>query len=120
VVRVKTLAGELPATHGPPLSHWNTPDIARRVRQSGLAATSSASTIRRWLHEDAIGPWYHRSWIFPRDPQLVTKAGRILDLHARTWGGKPLKSDEFVIRAGEKTGIQARRSIHGAGVRRTI
>jgi hypothetical protein len=112
VVQVKALACELPATHGLPLSHWNSPDIARQVRQSGLVATISGSTIWRWLHRDAIRPWYHRSWIFPRDPQFVPKAGRILDLYARTCDGKPLQSDEFVISADEKTSIQARRRIH--------
>ena len=112
VVQVKALACELPATHGLPLSHWSTPDIAQQVCQSGLVATISGSTIWRWLHQDAIRPWYHRSWIFPRDPQFVTKAGRVLDLYGRTWGGKPLQSDEFVISADEKTSIQARRRIH--------
>ena len=60
------------------------------------------------MHQDAIRPWYHRSWIFPRDPNFATKAGRILDLYERTWQGKPLKGDEFVISADEKTSIQAR------------
>lgn len=80
--------------------------------QSGLVASISGSTIWRWLHQDAIRPWYHRSWIFPRDPNFPTKAGRILDLYARTWDGKPLLRDEFVISADEKTSIQARHRIH--------
>ena len=99
VVQVKALACELPATHGLPLSRWNTPDITRQVRQCGLVATISDSTIWRWLHQDAIRPWYHRSWIFPRDPLFAVKAGRILDLYARAWHGRPLKQDEFVISA---------------------
>ena len=53
-------------------------------------------------------PWQHRTWIFPRDPEFATKAARILDLYARHWQGKRLKSDEFVISADEKTSIQAR------------
>jgi hypothetical protein len=114
VVQVKALACELPATSGVPLSHWNTPDIARHVRQAGLAATISGSTIWRWLHQDAIRPWYHRTWIFPRDPHFATKAGRILDLYARTWNGQPLRQDEFVISADEKTSIQARRRLHAS------
>src|SRR5438309_10374786 len=44
----------------------------------------------------------HRTWIFPRYPEFATKAGRILDLYARHWQGKRLKSDEFVISADEK------------------
>ena len=75
-------------------------------------ASISGSTLWRWLHEDAIRPWYHRSWIFPRDPQFATKAGQVLDLYAREWKGKALKDDEFVISADEKTSIQARRRKH--------
>jgi hypothetical protein len=111
-VQVKALACELPATYDLPLSHWSTPDITRQVCRSGLVATISDSTIWRWLHQDAIRPWYHRCWIFPRDPQFALKAGRILDLYAREWKGKPLKADEFVISADEKTSTQARRRIH--------
>jgi hypothetical protein len=102
----------LPAAHGVPLSRWSTPAIARQVCQSGLTASISGSTIWRWLHQDAIRPWYHRCWIFPRDPEFALKAGRILDLYERTFNGKPLQDDEFVISADEKTSIQARRRIH--------
>jgi hypothetical protein len=97
-----------------PLSRWSTTDLAREARQSGLVASikSSGSTLWRWLHRDAIRPWYHRSRIFPRDLNFAEKAGRLLDLYAREWQGKPLKDDEFVISADEKTSIQARRRKH--------
>ena len=98
--------------HALPLSRWSTTDLAREVCQSGLVASISGSTLWRWLHLDAIRPWYHRSWIFPRDPNFAEKAGRILDLYARVWEGKPLQDDEFVISADEKTSIQARRRKH--------
>ena len=111
-MQVKAFACELPAAHGVPLSRWSTADIAHQVCQSGLTASISGSTIWRWLHQDAIRPWYHRCWIFPRDPDFAAKAGRILDLYERTWNGKPLQDDEFVISADEKTSIQARRRIH--------
>ena len=74
----------------------------------GIVATISDKTVWRWLNEDAIRPWQHRNWIFPRDPDFAAKAGRILDLYAREWQGMPLQSDEFVISADEKTSIQAR------------
>jgi hypothetical protein len=112
VVQVKALACELPATHGIPLSRWSTQDLVQQVQQSGLVASVSGSTLWRWPHEDAIGPWYHRSWVFPRDPEFAAKAGRVLDLHARQWQGKALRDDEFVISADEKTSIQARRRKH--------
>lgn len=83
VVQVKALACELPATPVGPLSRWSSPDIARHVCDSGLVASISGSTIWRWLHQDAIRPWYHRSWIFPRDPNSAAKANRVLDLYGR-------------------------------------
>ena len=44
--------------------------------------------VRRWLAADAIKPWRHRSWIFPRDPDFAAKAARVLDLYARVWEGR--------------------------------
>ena len=108
VVQVKALACELPARSGVPLAHWTTADLAAAARASGLVATLSTSTVWRWLHADALRPWQHRCWIFPRDPDFATKAGRILDLYARGWEGQALRDDEFVLSADEKTSIQAR------------
>jgi DDE superfamily endonuclease len=68
---------------------------------------ASASTLWRWLHEDAIKPWQTRSWIFPRDPDFAQKAGRVLDLYARIFDGKRLRPDEYVICADEKSQLQA-------------
>src|SRR5512136_191379 len=112
VVQVKALACELPARHGQPLARWSVAALAAATRRSGLVATISDSTVWRWLHADAIRPWQHRCWIFPRDPDFAAKAGRVLDLYQRQWEGQPLQDDEFVISADEKTSIQARRRIH--------
>jgi len=112
VVQVKALACERPATLGLPLSRFSVADVAQQVRQSGLVATISDSTVWRWLHADAIRPWQHRCWIFPRDPEFAVKAGRILDLYQRRWQGKLLRDDEFVLSTDEKTSIQARARIH--------
>lgn len=112
VVQVKALACELPATHGVPLARWSLDELTRHVCQSGLVAQLSQATLWRWLHEDAIRPWQHRCWIFPRDPDFAAKAGRILDLYQRQWQGQPLTEDEFVISADEKTSIQARHRLH--------
>ena len=63
-----------------------------------LAVTdASASTVWRWLHEDAIKPWQQQCWIYRRDPEFAVKAGRALDLYARVFEGKRLRSDEYVI-----------------------
>lgn len=108
VVAVKAIACELPARLGLPLSRLQVPDIQAEVISRGLVASISDMTIWRWLAEDAIKPWTHRSWIFPRDPEFEPKAARVLDLYAREFEAVELRSDEFVISADEKTSIQAR------------
>lgn len=112
VVQIKALACELPATLQVPLSRFSVADVAYQARHSGLVATISDSTVWRWLNQDAIRPWQHRCWIFPRDPHFAVKAGRILDLYERVWEGQPLQEDEFVLSADEKTSIQARSRLH--------
>jgi transposase len=112
VAEVKALACELPAASGTPLARWTCPELARYAAASGIVAAVSASTVRRWLAGDALKPWQHRSWIFPRDPHFALKAGRVLDLYQRTWEGEPLSGDEYVLSADEKPGVQARMRIH--------
>jgi len=112
VTQVKALACELPATSGVALARWSCPDLAREVVGRGITTAVSASTIRRWLAEDALKPWQHRSWIFPRDPHFALKASRVLDLYQREWEGEPLSQDEYVLSADEKPGVQARMRIH--------
>ena len=109
---IKALACELPAASGRPLSRWQCPDLARAAVEQGIVASISGTTVWRWLSADAIKPWQHRSWIFPRDPDFAVKAGRVLDLYARRWQDKPLKPDEYVISTDEKTSIQARCRCH--------
>ena len=109
---MKALACELPSRLGVPLSRLHVPDIAAEVVARGLVAEISGTTIWRWLSEDAIRPWKCRSRIFPRDPLFEAKAGRVLDLYAREWEGKPLGKKDFVVSADEKTSIQARVRCH--------
>ncbi len=107
VAEVKALACTLPAETGAPLSRWSSTDLAAEVITRGIAETISAATVRRWLAGDAIKPWQHRSWIFPRDPDFAIKAARVLDLYARQWEGQPLGPDDYVISADEKSQLQA-------------
>ncbi len=72
----------------------------------------SESTIWRLLDRDAIKPWRYRSWLYPRDPQFLEKAGPVLDLYAGCWQGQPLHAEDWVISADEKTSIQARQRCH--------
>jgi transposase len=110
--QVKALACELPADRGIPLSRFSHADLAAEAVDVGVVEDISASTVRRWLRRDAIRPWRHQSWIFPRDPDFASKAGRVLDLYARTWRGEALGPDDYVISADEKTSVQARCRCH--------
>jgi transposase len=110
--QVKAIACELPAYRGIPLSRFSHADLAAEAVDVGVVDDISASTVRRWLRGDAIRPWRHQSWIFPRDPDFAGKAGRVLDLYARTWQGEALGPDDYVISADEKTSVQARCRCH--------
>ena len=106
------MACELPAKLGLPLSRFSRAELRRHVLSAGIVAEISGVTIWRWLREDAIRPWTHRSWIFPRDPEFAEKAGPVLDLYHRRWKGKPLGPRDFVLSADEKTQIHIRSRRH--------
>jgi transposase len=112
VAEVKAIACELPATRGVPIGRWSLAELRAEVITSGLLAAVSTATVRRWLDEDAIKPWQHRSWIFPRDPDFAAKAARVLDLYEGSFEGAELGVGEYVISADEKTSIQARCRCH--------
>ena len=114
VVQVQALACELPSRCGLPLSRFSLAEIRREVLAEGIVAEISGATLWRWLSHDALRPWRFRSWIFPRDPAFVEKAGLILDLYEGLWEGVPLASTDFVVCADEKTSIQARRRRHAS------
>jgi hypothetical protein len=106
VAEVKAIACELPAVHGLPLSRFTRTELHRLVVERGVC-DASASTIWRWLHDDALRPWQQRSWLFPRDPDFAGKAGRVLDLYERCFEGRRLHPGEYVICADEKSQLQA-------------
>lgn len=110
ITRVKAIACQLPREHGLPLSRFSRAELHRLVVERGVSE-ASPSTIARWLAEDALKPWQHRSWIFPTDPAFLEKAGPVLDLYQGRWQGKLMHPGEFVICADEKPSIQARRRI---------
>jgi len=112
VTEVKALACQLPATSGVHLSRWSRAELAYELVSRGLVGSISPATVWRILDTDAICPWRHRMWIFPRDPDFAAKAARALDLYARAFEGQALDDDEFVICADEKTSIQARCRCH--------
>ncbi len=112
VAAVKALACEPPDRHGLTLVRWSSAELARTVVAQQVLARVSASTVRRWLARDALQPWRQQCWIFPRDPDFAAKAERVLDLYDRRFKGRRLRSDEYVISADEKPGVQALRRRH--------
>ncbi len=108
IAQIKALACQLPAERGISLNRFSITEIVREVISRAIVPSVSDSSMWRWLHEDALRPWFHRSWIYLRDPQFIEKAGRILDLYAQEWEGRSLGPDDYVISADEKIGIQAR------------
>lgn len=106
VAAVKAVACELPVRYGLPLSRFSRTELYRLVIELAVCE-ASASTVWRWLHEDAIKPWQQQCWIYRRDPDFAAKAGRVLDLYQRVFDGKRLWPDEYVISADEKTQLQA-------------
>jgi hypothetical protein len=112
VVEIKALACERPVELGLPLARLSVAEIARVAVARDIVEAISVTTVWRWLSEDALKPWRYRSWIFPRDPDFERKAGLVLDLYRGRWQGEPLRPDEHVVCADEKTSIQARARIH--------
>jgi hypothetical protein len=109
---VIAMACELPVESGVPLSRWSSSELAREAVTRGIVEQISGVTVWRWLSEDAIKPWQHRSWIFPRDPRFAERAGPILDLYAGYWQGERLHPGDYVVCADEKPSIQARARKH--------
>lgn len=108
---VKAIACEAVCQTKLPLSRLSTSDLADKAA-TALGRSISPSTVWRILDTDAIKPWRYQYWIFPRDPKFSEKAGRVLDLYAGSWEGKPLDRRDYIISSDEKTSIQARIRCH--------
>jgi hypothetical protein len=105
------MACALPAEQGVPLSRWSATELAREAVARAIVEQISGVTVWRWLSADAIKPWQHRSWIFPRDPRFADRAGPILDLYQGRWEGELLHPGDYVVCADEKPSIQARKRL---------
>ncbi len=111
--QVTALACTLPKESGRPLSRWSSRELAREVLRRKIVRKIAPSTVRRWLREDRIKPWQHRSWQKPTDPRFLEKAIPVLDLYERA--GELARQGELVVCADEKTSIQARKLEGGVG-----
>jgi hypothetical protein len=111
---VLPLLRELPVRRCLPLARWSVAELRQEAMASGIVAKISGATLWRWLSQDALRPWRHRTWIFPRDPHFARKAGRALDLYQRRWGSTALGPRDYVLCTDEKTSIQARPRKHSS------
>ena len=59
VAQVKAMACEPPQSRAVPLARWSSAELAAQAVAEGLAVRVSASTVRRWLAQDAIKPWQY-------------------------------------------------------------
>ena len=103
---MKAVACELPVRYGLPLSRFSRTELHRLVIELSVCE-ASASTIWRWLHDDALKPWQQRCWLYRRDAQFAEKAAIVLDLYERVFDGKRLWPNEYVVCADEKSQLQA-------------
>jgi hypothetical protein len=89
--------------HELPLSRFSIADLHRVVTQEENLARLSHSSLARFLRQNALKPWRYRYWLFPRDPEFVSRACVVLDLYAGFWKGQRLGADEYLLSADEKT-----------------
>jgi hypothetical protein len=104
---VVSIACDVVAKTGNPLSRQSTSDLAKRA-QDELNKSISPSTVWRILDEDAIKPWQYEHWLFPRAANFFEKAAVVLDLYEGYWQGERLDPFDCVLSSDEKTSIQAR------------
>ena len=108
---IVSIACDVVARTGNPLSRQSTTDLAKRA-QDELNKPISRSTVWRILDADAIKPWQYEHWIFPRANNFFAKAAVVLDLYEGYWQGERLDPFDRIISSDEKTSIQARIRCH--------
>ena len=113
IVGIKALACELPHELGIPLSRFSMSELKRAAIQRGIVASIGEATIWRWLSADALKPWNHRTWVFPRAPDFEVKAARILDLYEGPYEGDQGRGDYLY---GKKALAASRAALKPAGV----
>jgi DDE superfamily endonuclease len=102
-----SIACDVVARTGNPLSRQSTTDLAKRAREE-LNKPIGRTTVWEILDKDAIKPWQYEHWLFPRACNFFEKAQVVLDLYQGYWQGERLDPFDRVISTDEKTSIQAR------------
>ncbi len=105
-LHVVKLACERPDAMGCSLSHWDCPELVRKLTSDGIVKTISPATIWRILDSHKLRPWRHHLWLSakaPRDESFARLVQSLVDLYTR-----PLTPQEMVLSVDEKTNLQPR------------
>ncbi len=100
------MACERPDDRGRSLSFWDCQEMARQLVAEGVVSSISPDTVRRVLEHHHLKPWRHHLGLspkVPRDAAFASAVQEISDLYTR-----PLRDDEVVLCADEKTNLQPR------------
>jgi hypothetical protein len=104
---VVSIACDVVARTGNPLSRQSTTDLAKRAAEE-LNRPIGRTTVWQILDEDAVKPWQYEHWLFPRAADFFDKAAVVLDLYQGYYQDEQLDPFDRVISSDEKTSIQAR------------
>jgi len=102
-----SIACDVVARTGSPLSRQSTTDLAKRAAEE-LNRPIGRTTVWEILDADAIKPWQYEHWLFPRAADFLDKAAIVLDLYQGYYQGERLDPFDRVLSSDEKTSIQAR------------
>ncbi len=105
-LHIVKVACERPDQVGCSLSHWDCPELARKLKADGVAQSISPATIRRILRSHSLKPWQHHLWLsakVPRDQQFAQLVHTLADLYTC-----PLVESEMIVCVDEKTNLQPR------------
>jgi hypothetical protein len=89
---------ELPYSLQLPLIGLSLPELRDYLIQPEVVEHISIGKLWSVLGEDAVRPWFHRNWLFPRDRPFLGKAGPILNLHQGTFQDCALRAQGYVQR----------------------
>lgn len=100
------LACERPDRLSRSLSHWDCPELVRKLKADGIVQTISPETVGRILRSHKLKSWRYHLWLSPkapRDEKFARQVQEIVELYTR-----PLADWEMVLCVDEKTNLQPR------------
>jgi transposase len=104
------MACERPDKRGRSRSPGDGLELARQLEREGMVERLSAATVRRILAHHKLKPWRSHLWLSPttpRDAAVYARVAALVDLYTR-----PLRPDEIVLGADEKTSLPPRPRRH--------